>query len=151
MIRNFEEMIERFPADLVRSLKKTEQNPEWHPEGNVYNHIKIVFDKLKDNDLKIAALFHDLGKIDTAKKNKEGKWTAPGHDKFAVDYIQEYKQLFPEAKNWDKIRTVCANHMIAHYYNDGELKKTKAEAFEKTPYFEDILTFAAADGYNGKG
>ena len=144
-MKSFEEMMSRFPDEIIDKLKKTEQNPKWHPEGVVWEHSKIVYNKLKDSDLKIAALFHDLGKIQVTKKNKSGDWTAPGHDKYAVEYIDKYSNLFPEAKNWDKIRTVSANHMNAHYYANGEMRKAKAEAFEKTPYFDDIMTFEIAD------
>ena len=142
---NFEEMINRFPKELVDKLKNTQQNPKYHKEGDVYIHTKLVFNALKDDDLKIAALFHDLGKIDATKKNKDGNWTSPGHEKYAVDYIEKYKKLFPEAKDWNKINIVCANHMNAYHYKNKEMRQQKMEAFERLPYFDDIMTFMIAD------
>lgn len=33
-----------FPFTLLSQLKQTEQNPKWHPEGNVWNHTLNVVD-----------------------------------------------------------------------------------------------------------
>lgn len=142
---SFELMINRFPKEIVEALKNTEQNPKYHPEGQVYWHIKKVFNALRDNDLKIAALFHDLGKIQATKKNEKGQITSIGHEKHVGDYIKTYKYLFPEAKDWNKISIVCANHMKAHLYDKKEMRETKMEAFKKLPYFDDIMTFQNAD------
>jgi len=147
----FEEAIHRFPKELVNKLKETQQNPKYHKEGSIYNHIKIVFDKLKDENLKIAALFHDLGKLDATVINKKGEISSYEQDVYAEEYIKKYKHLFPEAKDWKKIIIVCANHMCSHYYKNNELKKAKAEAFEKFPYFNDIMTFERADDYTYNG
>ena len=42
-MKSFDELMSRFPEELVNKLKSTEQNPKWHPEGNAYNHERIVF------------------------------------------------------------------------------------------------------------
>ena len=51
--------------DLIDATKKVEQSHIHHPEGNVYNHIKIVtnrvYNSYQDNNLTLVGLFHDLG------------------------------------------------------------------------------------------
>jgi tRNA nucleotidyltransferase (CCA-adding enzyme) len=69
----------------------TEQEPEWHPEGDVYTHTALVCDAaveiavrdgLNDDDrlvLVLAALCHDLGKA-TCTIVDNGRIKSPGHD-----------------------------------------------------------------------
>lgn len=144
-MKSFEEMINRFPEEIIKALKNLEQNEKYHKEGSVYNHIKLVFNNLEDNDLKIAALFHDLGKLDATRKNEKGNITSIGHEIYSKDYIKKYNHLFPEAKDWNKISTVCSNHMRAHLYKEKVMRKQKLEEFEKMPYFSDIMEFEESD------
>lgn len=72
-------------------LGHTEQDPEWHPEGDVYTHTALVCDAaveiavrdgLNDEDrlvLVLAALCHDLGKA-TCTIVDNGRIKSPGHD-----------------------------------------------------------------------
>ena len=34
------------PLQIINELKTVEQSPKYHPEGNVYNHLKLVVDKV---------------------------------------------------------------------------------------------------------
>jgi putative nucleotidyltransferase with HDIG domain len=60
----------QYPFDMLHKLRATEQSPEHHPEGNVWNHTMLVVDeaaKVKDKSKKKrvfmwAALLHDIGK-----------------------------------------------------------------------------------------
>lgn len=71
----------------LKKLGKIEQNPKYHPEGSVLNHVLEVVDHgavLKDKSrypevMMWAALLHDLGKLTTTKIRK-GRITAYGHD-----------------------------------------------------------------------
>lgn len=77
-------------ADIMPEIAATqgvEQSPEWHPEGDVFEHSKQAVDaaaqmqyESEEQQLIImyAALCHDLGKAVTTKK-EEGKITSYGH------------------------------------------------------------------------
>ncbi|HJM69189.1 MAG TPA: HD domain-containing protein [Candidatus Babeliales bacterium] len=63
------------------------QNPDWHPEGDVFEHTMQALDQaaLLDYDseeeriaIMFAALCHDLGKS-TTTKYVDGKWRSIGH------------------------------------------------------------------------
>lgn len=70
-------------------LKSTEQNPKWHSEGNVWNHVRLVcqeatklcvgYDDLSKEIFLAAALFHDIGKGITTTFTKE-KWHSYEHE-----------------------------------------------------------------------
>lgn len=142
----FLEYINRFPKRLITALQATPQDPTYHPEGSVYNHIRLVFEAAGDDvDLQITALFHDLGKIDcTFFHPEKRRYVAYGHEFKAEKYIDQYKQLFTDVVvNWDKVKFICENHMKAH--NIGVMKSSKVETLKASPYFEDLMLFAKYD------
>lgn len=140
----FVEAITRFPEDLVGLLKSTPQPKEHHPEGSVYEHTRQVFELADSLELQIAALFHDLGKIDkTFFREDTGKIVAYGHELVAKQYIDEYKHLFPEITCWSRIKFICRHHMLIHKI--AEMRPFKAAELRASPYFEDLLKFGVMD------
>lgn len=87
-----------YPFTILSDLKKINQSPKYHPEGNVWNHTMLVVDhaaSIKNQSphpeiLMWAALLHDTGKV-PATKIKKGRITAYDHDKFgeklAFDFL----------------------------------------------------------------
>jgi tRNA nucleotidyltransferase (CCA-adding enzyme) len=79
-------MLDYFPE--LKALKGVPQDPEYHPEGDVWSHTMMVLDavtELHGDDAKtnlrlsLAALCHDLGKADTTV-SVDGKICAPAHE-----------------------------------------------------------------------
>ncbi|PAB57857.1 HD domain-containing protein [Anaeromicrobium sediminis] len=97
--RIFEEepALSKYPFTMLSDLKKIEQSPKHHPEGNVWNHTMLVVDNAairKDNSTNPkafmwAALLHDLGKV-PATKIRKGRITAYDHDKFGKRLSQDF-------------------------------------------------------------
>jgi tRNA nucleotidyltransferase (CCA-adding enzyme) len=81
-------VLKLFPE--LAALVDVPQDPEWHPEGDVWTHTLQVVDEARqacaDFDLTrterltvmLAALCHDLGKATTTKFD-DGRWRAHGH------------------------------------------------------------------------
>ena len=77
----------------VQSLIGVPQDPEWHPEGDVFVHTKLVVDRAREmiDDLSyprqvtvmLAALAHDFGKPATTEFI-EGRWRSRGHEESGV-------------------------------------------------------------------
>lgn len=150
----FDDLMNRLPTIVVRNIKMTDQSPKWHKEGDVHIHTRMVFDlckKIGDIDLMVAAIFHDLGKIDThvAKLDKNGelKISHIGHEIKSLDYIDKYFHLYDDlTTNKDKIKEIVKNHMKIHLYLNGQMKKpSKREKLENNPYFEDMIKFTECD------
>ena len=77
----------------IQSLIGVPQDPEWHPEGDVFVHTKLVMDRAREliDDLSyarqvtvmLAALAHDFGKPATTQF-LEGRWRSRGHEEAGV-------------------------------------------------------------------
>lgn len=86
-----------YPFNMLLDLKKTEQNPAHHPEGNVWNHTMLVLDeaakrRVESNNSKVfmwAALLHDIGKP-AATTLRNGKLTAYDHDKIGEKLSKKF-------------------------------------------------------------
>ena len=77
----------------IKSLLDVPQDPEWHPEGDVFVHTCLVLDRAREliDDLPyakqvtvmLAALAHDFGKPPTTEF-LEGRWRSRGHEEAGV-------------------------------------------------------------------
>ncbi len=95
----------------LHGLIGLEQDVNWHPEGDVFEHTKQAVDAAafqhynNDEDkysMVLSALCHDLGKLTTTKKNN-GKISSLGHDiagvelaKKILDVIAITKKIVPK-------------------------------------------------------
>lgn len=87
----------KYPFSMLLRLKKAEQNPKHHPEGNVWNHTMMVVDiaakqKERSTDPQIfmwAMLLHDIGKP-AATMIRKGKLTAYDHDKIGEKLSRDF-------------------------------------------------------------
>lgn len=82
--------IEAALSFLVIPMSRTEQDPVFHAEGDVWTHTKMVCEELvkldtflaleeeKRQAVFLAALLHDIGKIPTTRW-EDDRWTSPNH------------------------------------------------------------------------
>lgn len=154
----------QFWDELVQFVPELEKNfncpqsPKWHPEGPVHVHICQVIDNVaeyRDINMSMTALFHDVGKawvhkvVD--KVDEDGvpykKISHAGHEFESAKIAERHRDLIEAiGANYDAVYEMVYNHMKAHSYLDGNLKrKVKREAFELLPQFERIMKFQKAD------
>ena len=108
-----------YPYTLIGELKKIPQSPQYHPEGNVWNHTMLVVDnaaKRKETSknprvFMWSALLHDLGKTPTTQIRK-GKITSYDHDIIGEKLSTEFLQVFTEDKEFiDQVAKMVRWHM----------------------------------------
>jgi tRNA nucleotidyltransferase (CCA-adding enzyme) len=76
----------------------TEQDSEWHPEGNALTHTMLALDysikfDLDDRErliLFFAVLLHDIGKARTTELCSDGHIRSPGHDKVGEPLAMQF-------------------------------------------------------------
>jgi tRNA nucleotidyltransferase (CCA-adding enzyme) len=115
---------ELFP-ELV-ALDGCLQEHEWHPEGDVWVHTKMVVDaaahivrreKLSDDDavlIVLGALCHDLGKPPTTVV-EDGRWRSKGHESAGEPPTRSFlaRAGFPESLI-DEIVPLVREHLKPH-------------------------------------
>ncbi|MGL5312126.1 MAG: HD domain-containing protein [Peptostreptococcaceae bacterium] len=105
------------PFNSIKKLDKIDQNPKYHPEGSVLNHVLLVVDKASEhkdesidrNVFMWSALLHDIGKLTTTKIRKN-RITSYNHDiegeKIALEFLdkltedEEFKHKVSKLVKW---------------------------------------------------
>jgi hypothetical protein len=153
---NFEKFIEETGApssvtNRLEDLKMVRERPDYHPENSVYEHIKIVTERLMktgDPDLILSGCLHDLFKLDTLRINpKTGYPTFPGHDKEVAIFIGNNKEI----QDWIKrvggdlltVQSLCKDHMRFHQF--ALMRKAKQDEFVTRPHWNKLKVLGAAD------
>jgi tRNA nucleotidyltransferase (CCA-adding enzyme) len=113
------------------SLVETPQDPNKHPEGNVWEHTLIAVDEMADIarreklteqemwPLMLATLCHDLGKAETTEE-KDGKIIAHGHDLASVGLAKVFLDgLRVDGATEARVLPLVRHHMRPMYlYKD---------------------------------
>ncbi len=108
------------PLKLISKLEEINQEPKFHPEGNVWNHMLQVVDnaaKLKEyannpREFMLAAMFHDIGKGSTTKKKPDGRIISYNHDEVGAKLTEEILHYYNmKAVDIDYIVTLVKYHM----------------------------------------
>jgi tRNA nucleotidyltransferase (CCA-adding enzyme) len=104
----------------LKNLIGCEQEPKWHPEGDVWNHTCHCLDafakkRINDDDedfiVGLAVVCHDFGKPFTTKRIN-GKIRSLGHDVAGVDYtISFLKRLTNEERILKEVPPLVKHHM----------------------------------------
>ena len=114
--------IEAALSSFAIPMSRTEQNPAFHAEGDVWTHTKMVCEELVKLDafrvlsedqqqaVFLAALLHDIGKIPTTRW-EDDKWISPNHtlvgSKMARRFLWQEVGLCGTPEKQQLRETVC--------------------------------------------
>lgn len=110
---------DEYPLSMIKDLLTVEQNPIYHPEGNVFIHAMMVVDegaivRERSKEKKAfmwALLLHDLGKKPTTKLRK-GKLTSYNHDTVGAKMAREFLEYFNQDEVFiNKVISLVRWHM----------------------------------------
>src|ERR1019366_2383608 len=153
----FEYLLSLCPEPLFKridALKGVDQRKDHHPEGNVFNHTKIVVTRLskyQDINLSLAGLFHDIGKDVTTKPGKNGYLQAIGHEDVSAQLVLDHghellmEELFKVEMLWDPgtVYQIVKNHMRIKLFD--EMKLSKQMEMRRLASFGLLQLFTIAD------
>ena len=144
--------LNKYPFSMISDLNKIPQNPKYHPEGNVFNHVMMVIDEGVEHRDKVTnkrafmwgLLLHDIGKTPTTKMRK-GRLTSYNHDKVGAAMAREFMEYFNEDEEFvSLVSSLVRWHMQSLYVNKNlpfkEIDKMVSEL-----NINDIVLFSLAD------
>jgi|GEM_PF-547067 len=132
-------------------LKNLKQPREYHREGDAFQHTLMLLDHLPVNAglrLKLAALFHDLGKAETQKISEEGKITFHGHARKSAELVEAIVSRFHFPNKLTKeVGWLVENHMFPINSEMDRVKSTKLEKMflEDEGLGRDLIALSRAD------
>ena len=114
----------------LKSYKGFKQHSIWH-QYDVYEHILHVVDNVDDCiELRLAALFHDLGKPETFELDNQGRGHFPGH----CEVSQEIFIKFADKHNLPQEITNLVSKLILYH----DIRFPKISDKEKENIFNDL-------------
>ena len=138
-IKNREEEIFDFIPELQK-CKGFNQKNVWHPY-DIYEHTLHVIDYVENNEiLRMAALFHDLGKPEVYEEDKYGIGHFPKHW-FESKGIFE---RFAEDNDYDEEKTKTISKLILYH----DLNYNQPLYTSKTLYLQNKKTYNQANQFH---
>lgn len=157
--------LKHFPE--VAALRGTPQEPEWHPEGDVFVHTQHCVDALvalpdwKQGDatrrrlLMFAVLAHDFGKpATTAYAEKRGamRWVSPGHEAAGGPLAKTFLRRIGAPLDYDLPVCALVVHHLAHHHGATHFTDTSVRRLARKlepATIDDLAAVMRADA-NGR-
>jgi poly(A) polymerase len=98
----------------IAALHGVEQPPQFHPEGDVYEHERLMLSKIEEPNLELAlsVLFHDVGKKPTATVDPNGRIRFNEHESVGAAMTERIMTgLRYDNKTIQAVRDVVQHHM----------------------------------------
>jgi poly(A) polymerase len=139
----------------VMALIGCDQPPEWHPEGDVFTHTRIMLDMLPADaslELCLAVLLHDIGKpptrtIDAAAN---GRIRFNGHDAVGATMAEDMLRRLRFSNDViEAVVPMVARHM--QFMNVQKMRTAKLKRFMSAPRFSEELELHRVDCASSNG
>lgn len=144
----------RYIVPEIYDLIGCEQPPQWHPEGDVYTHTRIMLDMLDDQptlELALGVLLHDIGKPPTFTYDEaDDRIRFNGHDRVGTEMAEKIlRKLKYSNKTVESACAMVSNHM--NFMNVQHMRTAKVKRFMSRPTFEDEMELHRVDCASSNG
>ena len=138
----------------ISRLHGCEQPPQFHPEGDVFVHTRMMLGMLAEtvpDSVFLSVLFHDIGKPPTFSFDPaEGRIRFSGHDTVGSRMTFELMQRlrFPN-EEIERVVSAVANHMV--FKDVTKMRVAKLKRFMARPDFEREVELHRVDCASSHG
>jgi len=139
------------PEILV--LKGVEQPPQWHPEGDVFVHTRLMLSLLPEQvslPLVLSVLLHDIAKPATFTVDETGRIRFNGHDKLGAEMTGDILRRLKFPNDVIEPTQVAVEHHMV-FKDVKKMKKSTLKRMMARPTWPDELALHRVDclGSNG--
>jgi poly(A) polymerase len=133
----------------IAAMKGVEQPPQFHPEGDVWIHTRLLIEKLPAGcspTLAWGVLLHDVGKPPTFKPASEtgDRIRFDGHVDVGVRLAEDIcKRLRFSNEETQQIVALVANHM--RFKDVEQMRASTLKRFVRLPHFDEHLELHRLD------
>jgi poly(A) polymerase len=135
----------------VAALRGVEQSPDFHPEGDVWQHVLRMFEHVRDPspELALGILLHDIGKPAT-RRVRGDRTTFYGHVDAGIDIgARVLERLRVSNATRDVVLTAIGQHM--RFLDTPHMKQSTRRRFVLQPHFATILELHRLDSLGSSG
>jgi poly(A) polymerase len=138
----------------ISALKGCKQPPQFHPEGDVFVHTRIMLELLPETvsiPLVFAVLFHDIGKPGTYSFDEaDQRIRFSGHDKLGASMTRVIMERLRFSRNEiDATVEAVDNHMV--FKDVQKMRVSRLKRFMSRPHFEDEMILHKVDCASSHG
>ncbi len=135
----------------IVALKGTRQSPDYHPEGDVFNHTLLLLGHLEapSETLAYGCLLHDVAKPVCFRQEAE-RITFYGHtEKGAVMAEEILKRLKRGRATWERVAYLVRNHL--RHVQAPQMRLTTLKRFLREEGIEELLELTRIDALASNG
>jgi putative nucleotidyltransferase with HDIG domain len=128
----------------VAAMDGVAQPEQFHPEGDVWTHVKLALEKLEDPEPTLAwgTLLHDIGKPPTYEESDRIRFN--GHDAVGAQMARAVcGRLRMSNDATERICQLVAHHM--RFRHVGEMRAGKLKRFLREEYFPELMELHRVD------
>lgn len=139
------------PEILV--LKGVEQPPQWHPEGDVFIHTRLMLSLLPEHvslPLVMSVLLHDIAKPATFTVDETGRIRFNGHDKLGAEMTGDIMRRLKFPNDVIEPTQVAVEHHMS-FKDVKKMRNSTLKRMMARPTWDDELALHRVDclGSNG--
>src|SRR2546430_3665697 len=137
----------------LEAMKGCEQPPQFHPEGDVFKHTRIMLEMLPAEaslPLVFSVLFHDVAKPPTATVDEEGRIRFNGHDRIGAEMTEAIMERLRFSRaEIDATVEAVRQHMV--FKDVPNMRVARLKRFMARPTFNDELELHRVDCASSHG
>ena len=137
----------------MEPMKGCAQPEQFHPEGDVFQHTRLMLDLLPEKvslPLVFSVLLHDVGKPPTSSVDETGRIRFNGHDRIGAEMTEAIMERLRFSRaEIDATVEMVRQHMV--FKDVPRMRIAKLKRFMARPTFEDELELHRVDCTSSHG
>jgi len=131
----------------TEAMKGCEQPPQFHPEGDVFQHTRLMLGMLPENvsvPLVFSVVLHDIAKPVTATVDENGRIRFNAHDRIGAQMTEQIMERLRFSRaEIDATAEMVRQHMV--FKDVPNMRVAKLKRFMARPTFPDELELHRVD------